>query len=198
MLRINLLPVKEIKQRAAAKQQLTVFGFAFVGLLAILILAVLMLNGQISNLKTEIVDLEQRKAALAKILQEIEELKKKKDEVDKQTDLIKNLEKNSALTAHLLNEVANLTPNERLWLTSLNQTGASMNISGMALDNQTVAEFLERLKKESNYISSVTLANSSLSVYAGRNLKSFTLSCAVAMPEPEKIEKEAEATAQVK
>ena len=197
MLRINLLPVKEIKQRAAAKNQLTVFGLAFAGLLVVLVLAVLMLNGQISSLKTEIADLEQRKAALAKILQEIEELKKKKDEVDKQTALIENLEKSSALTAHLLNEVANLTPNERLWLTSLNQAGASMNLSGMALDNQTVAEFLEKLKG-SKYISSVTLANSSLSVYAGRNLKSFTLSCAVAVPEPEKKEAGAEAAAQVK
>ncbi|MGX9725957.1 MAG: PilN domain-containing protein [Candidatus Electronema sp. VV] len=156
-----------------------------------------MLNGQISGLKTDVADLEQRKAALAKILQQIEELKKKKEEVDKQTALIENLEKSSALTAHLLNEVANLTPNERLWLTALNQTGASMNLSGMALDNQTVAEFLEKLKG-SKYISSVTLANSSLSVYAGRNLKSFTLSCAVAMPESEKKEAGAEATAQVK
>ncbi|MGR0481910.1 MAG: PilN domain-containing protein [Candidatus Electronema sp. V4] len=197
MLRINLLPVKEIKQRAAAKNQLAVFGLVFAGLLVILILAVLMLNGQISSLKTEVADLEQRKSALAKILQEIEELKKKKDEVDKQTALIENLEKSSALTAHLLNEVANLTPNERLWLTSLNQAGASMNLSGMALDNQTVAEFLEKLKG-SKYISSVTLANSSLSVYAGRNLKSFTLSCAVAMPESEKKEAGAEAAAQVK
>jgi len=197
MLRINLLPVKEIKQRAAAKNQLAIFGFIFAGLLAVLVLAVLVLNGQISSLKTEVADLEQKKTALAKILQQIEELKKKKEEVDKQTALIENLEKSSALTAHLLNEVANLTPNERLWLTSLNQTGASMNISGIALDNQTVAEYLDKLK-ESKYISNVTLANSSLSVYAGRNLKSFTLSCAVAMPEPEKKEEGAEAAAQAK
>ncbi len=197
MLRINLLPVKEIKQRAAAKQQLTVFGLAFAGLLTVLILAVLMLNGQISSLKSEIEELEAKKTALAKILQEIEELKKKKTEVEKQTALIEDLEKSSALTAHLLNEVANLTPNERLWLTSLNQAGASMNLSGMALDNQTVAEFLEKLKG-SQYISSVTLANSSLAVYAGRSLKKFTLSCAVAMPGMEKKEEGAGAAAQVK
>lgn len=197
MLRINLLPVKEIKQRAAAKQQLTVFGLAFAGLLVVLILAVLMLNGQISSLNTEIKELETKKEALAKILQEIEELKKKKAEVEKQTALIEDLEKSSALTAHLLNEVANLTPNERLWLTSLNQAGTSMNLSGMALDNQTVAEFFEKLKG-SKYISGVTLANSSLVGYAGRNLNSFALSCTVAMPEPEKKKEDAEAAAQVK
>ncbi len=197
MLRINLLPVKEIKQRAAAKQQLTVFGLAFAGLLVVLILAVLMLNGQISSLKSEIEELEAKKTALAKILQQIEQLKKKKDEVEKQTALIEDLEKSSALTAHLLNEVANLTPNERLWLTSLNQTGASMNLSGMALDNQTVAEFLEKLRG-SKYISSVRLANSSLAVYAGRSLRKFTLSCVVAMPGMEKKEEGAGAAAQVK
>lgn len=197
MLRINLLPVKEIKQRVAAKNQLAAFGIGFAILVTILILAAFMLNSQVSSLDAEIKDLESRKAALEKILQQIEELKKKKDEVDKQTDLIANLEKSSALTAHLLNEVADLTPNNRLWLTSLNQAGASMNLSGMALDNQTVAEYLEKLK-DSKYISSVTLSSSSLSVYAGRNLKKFTLSCAVSMPETEKKEEGAEAAAQGK
>lgn len=197
MLRINLLPVKEIKQRVAAKKQLAVFGFVFAGLVTVLILAVLLLNSQVSSLDAEIKDLEARKAALEKILQQIEELKKKKEEVDKQTDLIANLEKNSALTAYLLNEVADLTPNNRLWLTSLNQTGAAMNLSGMALDNQTVAEYLEKLK-DSKYISSVTLSSSSLAVYAGRNLKKFTLSCAVSMPGEEKKEDGAEAAAKAK
>ncbi len=193
MLRINLLPVKKIKQQMAAKNQLTAFSLFFAALLTVLFIAVLMMNSQISSLNSEIQELETKKTALAKILQEIEELKKKKDEVDKQTAVIETLTKSSALTAHLLNEVANLTPNERLWLTSLNQTGASMTLSGMALDNQTVAEYLEKLKNSKYIADNVTLASSSLAVYAGRNLKKFTLSCNVAMPETEKKEEKTEA-----
>jgi type IV pilus assembly protein PilN len=193
MLRINLLPVKKIKQRAAAWQQLKIFGAVFVALLAILILAFLHLNGKVSGLKTDIANLEQKKTALAEILKQIEELKQKKKAIDDQTTLIENVEKSSALTAHIMDEVANVTPNERLWLTSFNQSGTALNLSGVALDNQTVAEYLDKLDG-SQYISDVKLVNASLTAaQGGRSLKSFTLSCTAAMPAAE-AEKEKEAT----
>lgn len=184
MLRINLLPVKKIKQQAAAWQQLKIFGFVFAALLAVLIFAVLYLNGKVSGLNIDIAKLGKRKTELAQILKEIEELEKKKEAIKQQTKLIQDLDRTSALTAYILNEVANLTPNDRLWLTSLTQTGSTLSLNGTALDNQTVAEYLDKLEA-SKYISDVKLANSSLASQGGRSLKSFTLSCTVSMPVPE-------------
>lgn len=181
MLRINLLPVKKIKQRAAAKQQLTVFGFVFAGLLAALILAALMLSGQVSGLNGDILRLEQKEKELAEVLKQIDELEKAKDQIKKQTAIVEELEKKSALTANVMNEVANITPNSQMWLTDFEQQAGMLKITGMALDNQTVAGYLETLEK-SDYISNVTLTTSVMQAYAGRNLKKFTLSATVAMP----------------
>jgi type IV pilus assembly protein PilN len=185
MLRINLLPVKKIKQRAEARRQLKFFGISFAALLAVLVFVILYLTGQVNGLNAEIATLDQKKTKLAEISKQIEELKKNKEMIEKQTELVKQLKKNSALTAHVLNEVANLTPNERMWLTALDQSGSTMKLTGTALDNQTVAEYLKKLE-DSQYISSVSLTSSSLAKYAGRNLKNFVLSCTVAMPDAQK------------
>ncbi|MCW5198540.1 PilN domain-containing protein [Desulfobulbus sp. F4] len=186
MLRINLLPVKKIKQQAEAWRQLKMFGVVFIVLLAVLAFVVFYLTNRINALDVEIARLEQRQKELAEIKKQIDELKEKKKAVDDQTNLIKQVEQTSALTAHVLDEVANLVPNDRLWLVALNQSASSLTMNGVALDNQTVAEFLEKLKK-SPYINddSVKLANATLMSQAGRSLKSFSLSCAVAMPAAE-------------
>lgn len=179
MLRINLLPVKKIKQQAEAWQQLKVFAVVFAALLAVLVVVALSLISKVNGLNDEIARLKVEEARLAEIQKQITELKNKKDAIEKQTKIVLDLEKTSARTARILDEVANRTPNERLWLTSLTQSGDKLNLSGIALDNQTVAEYMEKLKKVPTYITEVTLQNVSSVSQMGRNLKSFSLACAV-------------------
>ena len=180
MLQINLLPVRKIKQQFLAKRQLKFFGIAVLALTVILILYTVTLHSTVSSLNTEKVKLEADKKRLAQILKQIEELEEKKKLVDKQTEIVERLEKTSALTAYVLNEVANITPHKRMWLTTLDQSGSTMKLDGMALDNQTVAEYLKNLDA-SGYISNVTLTKIDLKSYAGRNLKAFSLTCTVSM-----------------
>jgi type IV pilus assembly protein PilN len=75
-----------------------------------------------------------------------------------------------------------------MWLNSLTQSGESMKISAMALDNRTIARYMEELKK-SEYISNVNLASTTLSKFQGADLKKFSLSCTVGAPEPAASEK---------
>lgn len=192
MLRINLLPVRKIKQKAAAERELKTFGVVVAGLLAALVVGALILSSTVGGLKKDVADLEKRKLELAKILDEIKKLEEQKAEIKRKTDVVDTLAKSATLPVRLLDAVARATPNERLWLTSFDQSGAVMNISGMALDNQTVAEYLDRLrgkdaegkeqKDRPQYITGVNLTSSSLTPYSGRSLKSFVLSGTVAMP----------------
>ncbi|WP_417912335.1 PilN domain-containing protein [Candidatus Electronema sp. TJ] len=183
MLRINLLPVKKIKQQAAAKRQLTFFGVVFAVLVALLLLIVVFLSGQVRGLNGDIARLEKKEKELAEILKQIEALEKGKDLIKKQTAIVEELEKKSALTANIMNEVANITPTSRMWLTDFEQSGGTLKLTGMALDNQTVAEYLQALgQSKCKCISNVTLTSSVMQVYAERNLKKFTLSASVAMP----------------
>lgn len=181
MLKINLLPVRQLKKRAKAKKQL--FGMF---LLFILVLAALGVTGvlqaqKISSYETDITALQKEKDSFTPTLNKIERLKKDKEELVRKTEIIKKLKTDSSLTVRTLDEVAHRVDNQRMWLDSLHQQDSSLRLSGVALDNQTIAQFMDNLK-ESPIVQDVSLTNSSLKVVSGRNLKSFELTCVVAQP----------------
>ena len=182
MLKINLLPVRQLKKRAKAKKQLFGMFFLFFLILALLAIAGVLQAKRISGLQGELTTLQQQISSYTPILQRITKLKKDRDELDRKTELIKKLKTDSSLTVRTLDEVANRIDNQRMWLDSLQQQDSSLRLSGVALDNQTIAQFMDNLK-ESPFVQDVTLANSSLKVVSGRNLKSFELNCVVAQPE---------------
>lgn len=183
MLKINLLPVRQLKRRAKARTQLTSIFLFFLLLLAMLATVGFIQAQKVSSLQTEITQLTTEKNSYSKVLKEIEKLKEAKVELDRKTGIIKKLKTDSSLTVRVVDEVANRIDNQRMWLTLLHQQKSSLSLSGIALDNQTVAQFMDSLK-ESPFVNSVTLTNSSLKIISGRNLKSFELTCSVAQPAP--------------
>jgi type IV pilus assembly protein PilN len=187
MLKINLLPVRQLKKRAKAKQQLSGMVILFVMILASLVATGVLQVQKIKNLETEISDLNKKKESYAPTLNKIAQLKKDKEELARKTEIINKLKSNSSLTVRILDEVATRVDKQRMWLEALQQQESSLALSGVALDNQTVAQFMDSLK-ESPFVKDVTLTNSSQKVVSGRNLKSFELTCTVAQPELKKAE----------
>ena len=189
MVRINLLPVREIKRRAQAKQQLTMFALAMVCFFSLLGIVGFMQSSKAGQLQQEVTNINQEKQRYTKILNEIKKLEQDKALLEKRIAVIDKLKAESSLTVHILDEVANTTPTKRMWLNSLSQSGSNLQLSGMALDNRTIAQYMEELEK-TPFINSVNLTNSSLQAFAGRNLKSFSLSCVIGVPaEQETAEK---------
>ena len=188
MVHINLLPVRQIKQKAAARQQLFTFFLSFLLLLTVLGVLGFFQVSKANQLQHDITQLKTEKQKHAKTLKLIKQLEKDKELIEKRIAIIKQLKKTSSLTVHVLDEVANLTPVDRMWLNSVTQSGASLTLEGMALDNRTIAKYMEDLKT-SPYISNVNLVNTSLKSYAGRNLKVFSLSCSTAVPGVKQVEK---------
>jgi len=75
-----------------------------------------------------------------------------------------------------------------MWLTKLQQTGNELKLSGMALDNQTVAKYMDDLTN-SSYIQNVNLVSASMEKFAEKNLKLFSVSCSVSVPNSETKDK---------
>lgn len=182
MLKINLLPVRQLKKRAKARKELLGMVLLFILILAISGIAGALQAQKISSLETDIAALQKEKNSYTSTLQKIDRLKKEREELVRKTEIIKTLKTDSSLTVRTLDEVANRIDNQRMWLDSLQQQTSSLRLSGVALDNQTIAQFMDKLK-ESPFVQNVTLTNSSLKVVSGRNLKSFELNCTVAQPE---------------
>lgn len=170
-----------MKQKAQAKKQLAWGGLVLAAALAVLLLVTVFLSVTTSGLEKNISDLTARKKELQKALDLIVDLEKKKALVEEQIGVVHELQKKSQLTVHILDEVARITPHERMWLTSLTQNSTLLTLNGMALDNRTIASYLEGLK-DSSYLENVSLGRSTLSKYGGRNLKGFSLSASVVLP----------------
>jgi type IV pilus assembly protein PilN len=181
MLKINLLPIRQLKKRAQAARQLFGIVLLFVGTLAVLTTVGVIQAQRIDGLESDIVQLNKQKDSFAPTLKKIAELKKDKEEINRKTEIIKQLKTDSSLTVRVLDEVANKVDNQRMWLESLQQDKAALKLTGIALDDQTVAQFMDNLKA-SPFVQDVALSNSSQKAVAGTNLKSFELICTVSQP----------------
>lgn len=179
MIRINLLPVKQIKKVLKARNEVIAF------LLALLALAVVILGLAFSrivvvnDLNATTTELKKEKNSYQSTINEIEKLKKDKAKLETKLAMIKKLKKGSHISVRIIDEIAVLVPPNRMWLKSFAQAPDSLKLSGVALDNETIAQFM-KLLKESPLFVNVELANSSLVIVANRKLKSFSLICSVA------------------
>lgn len=182
MIRINLLPVRQMKKKTQALRLLFLSGVAIVATVVVLSLATGFFVTKISGLQETIKELTAKEKKLKKVTDLINKLKEKKKLVEQQIGVVEKLKKKSQLTVRILDDVAWRTPHERMWLTSFSQDPNSLKLSGMALDNRTIANYLEELK-ESKYFTKVTLGSTALSKYGGRNLQKFSVTCSIKLPE---------------
>lgn len=182
MIHINLLPVRQIKQRLRVRNEVAIF-LASMGVFAMLLLSV---AGKqlytVNSLTGENKTLTAKKASYQPILDEIEKLKKNKAEQETKLEVIKKLKTLSQLTVRILDELAKIFPANRLWLTSMRQSGDSMDLAGVALDNATIAQFMQNIT-ESKYFSNVNLSQTQQITVAGAKIKSFTLKVGITPPE---------------
>ncbi len=182
MLRINLLPIRQLKKRVKARNQIASAITLFIFLLLILGGVGFLQAARINSIESSITKLKQEKKEYAPILAEMKQLEKSKKDLENKINIIKKLKDDSAITVHILDEVAKKVDSKRMWLKSLNQSGGRLNLSGVALDNRTVAQFMDALTS-SPYISVVNLSNATLTKVSGRNLKSFSLTCSIVNPQ---------------
>lgn len=184
MIKINLLPVRDIKRRLKAKKEIFLALTAFLTFIVLLILLALFRISTINDLQEENRKLQREKEQYTHILNQIKKLEADKKIVETRISVIQQLKQSSSLTVQVMDEVATMTPPQRMWLTGLSQTGSALRITGMALDNQTVAKYMDDLSS-SPLIRNVVLANSSLQKFAERDLIQFSISCSVSIPDAE-------------
>jgi len=181
MIRINLLPIRQMKKRQRLKTELVGLVCALGAVLFFLGAGWLGLNFKIGSLKDTIAALESKKQSYQPILKEIEMLKKEKQVVEQKLDTINNLQAGSKVTVRVLDEVASRTPTNRMWLTSLQQTAGNLQLQGIALDNETIAQYMQQMEA-SEYFEKTELTSSAQTEVAKQKLKSFALTINVVAP----------------
>ena len=182
MIQINLLPVSDIKRRAKAKKEIFDAGYIWLLSLFVLFCVAGYLSYQLDLQKTTLEEKKAEKKEYDVRLAEIDKLEKEKELLVARIGVINKLKQSSYVTVHVMDEVANLTPPDRMWLTDVSQNNSQVQISGMSLDNQTVAKYMVDLEG-SNYLNNLVLIKSNLKQYADHDLKEFTVTSSITLPE---------------
>jgi type IV pilus assembly protein PilN len=144
MIRINLLPVKEIKAEVSRRRELTL-GTLCLGLTLITIAGMYIIQySRISALENELEGLRAELATLNVKAKGVADLEAKIKEVKGKHQVIEDIDKKKAGPVRVMQSLSAATPGA-LWLTQFKETGGNLTITGVATDNQTIAEFLKAL-----------------------------------------------------
>ncbi len=178
MIRINLLPFRAARRKENIKRQITVYFLSIV--LAFVVMGYLFLNlsSTLSALAVQKDEKNREFAKYAVVVRKIKAIEKKVREIQTKLDVIRELEKNKTGPVFLLDEIAMAVPKNRLWLTSLKERKGTLTLTGTAMDNDTVALFMDNLER-SKHITSVDLKRTRLRYLKKHklNVSDFILVC---------------------
>ena len=181
MIRINLLPHRELKRQARRRQ----FGILCAIVAAIgagIVFAVGgVIQGQISVqnesnafIKKENDKLESDIKEIAKLRDEIEGLKARQKAVE-------DLQGDRNLPVHVLDELVKNTP-EGIYLSSIKQAGGRVTLVGVAANQAKVADYVRNLGNNSAWLGSPELVEIRAAAIANRRLNSFTMNVSIKRP----------------
>ncbi len=173
MIRINLLSAREIRAEIGRRQDLTVAAASLGVTLALILIVFLyqfsrstLLSSRLSGMRQEIATLESR-------AKEVTELQKDNGELKQKLKVIDDLSKKKVGPVRVMEGLSGATP-VRLWLTEFKENAGNLSLNGMAVDNQTVADFLKALSSTA-YFKDVELVETSQTEQDKLLLKKFSL-----------------------
>ena len=146
MIRINLLPFRAARKKENIRRQVSIFFLCLLLVVIVLGWVHFYLGSKQKNLTTNVADTKKELALYKKKNAEIKEIRKKLEDLEKRQNVIQDLEKQRFEPVHIMDELTGKIVTERMWLTRLNITGGQMEVDGIALDNKTVADFIDNLE----------------------------------------------------
>jgi len=171
MIRINLIRGKRKKRR-----ELNV-GFAFLLVPLVVLLGTLYFHttvtGKIRSLQTGIQQANAEVERLKKQIGEVEKFKARKAELQKKVDIISNLQKNRVGPVRHFEALSAAIP-EKCWIDKLEIRGERISVSGVALNNNTVANFMTALAQTGRF-RDVVLGSADQAAVSNTKLVKYTL-----------------------
>lgn len=193
MIRINLLPFRAARRKENVRRQVSIFVLSLILVLLVLSVGHFWLGAKQKSLTADVARVKKEIESYKEKNREIQELERKLKDLEQRTAVIKDLEKNRFGPVHVLDEMTTAVVEERMWLTRLDITDNAISINGVALDNQTVADYMDRLQampslgdQEEPLFSKVNLRRLEMATIRKTKMKSFQIVCdrTVSMPEP--------------
>ena len=204
MIRVNLLPLRSSKRQESVRNEVVFAGLVGAALVGMLLVLHVLVLARVSSARSDNAALKDEIARKQAIVAEVDEAEKIKGDLQRKLGVIAQLKTNKGGPVHMLNELAQATP-EKLQLTSLDQSGETVKLVGVAVSNEVISEFLSRLE-QSAYFTDVYLNEIDQVDKKGVKIKSFSLTARLvvsgvvpdAEPAPEKAKAKAKAPQKAK
>jgi type IV pilus assembly protein PilN len=146
MVRINLLPIRQILRKRELKQAGMIAGIAVAVVLGVMGASYAALTWTVSSLESEKKQRQTKLNELKKKNKEIDRLKREITRLQKQVETIQKLTKTRDTPAPFMAAVSSAIPGE-VWLTAINKTGRQFRLAGTGVDNTVVVNFVQRLQR---------------------------------------------------
>ncbi len=174
MIKINLIPFRAARRKENIRRQISVFLLSLLFISVVLVYYNTTLGSKISELESNIASTKKELKATQRKARQVDQIKRKLNLLQRKTRVIRNLELNRKEPVKMLDAMTQLVVPERMWITSLKNQGRRINLNGIALDNQTVADFMTRMER-SKLFSSISLKKVNQKRIGKNNLKSFAI-----------------------
>jgi len=175
MIKINLLPVRAAKKKESARQQISISILTVIAVLVIALGIYSVTLAKISTAKEEINKSEEEIKQQKVKIGEIDNLKKFQAEVKSKLDILNQLRHDKTGPANRLAKLSDAVP-EKLWLTKYVESGSSISVSGIAFNEELIADFMRNLQASNNEFTNVELQVSEQVDISGIKAKRFDIS----------------------
>jgi len=175
MIRINLLPFRAARKKENIRRQISIFSLSVFLLAIALFYYNSVLANQVSELEESVNSTRNELKKYQKINKEIAQLQKRLKILQQKTQVIEELDASREDAVRLLDKMTEVIVPGRMWLSSFNATSSSVDISGTAMDNKTVADFMTNLQKVEQFKNVNLVVTSQKAFKAGVFFKSFSI-----------------------
>jgi len=177
MTKINLLLARKEKKKMGVRKEILVLILSVVFLLVALALIHWRLEKEKGDTLAQIAQTKKEIAHYKSLTTEVMKAKEAQKTLQDKLNIINSLRKEKTTPARVLDEISIDKP-EKIHLESLKKEGSRLGIEGIALDDETIANFMTNLRK-SNLFKNVDLIVSEQIEQNKIKLKKFILSCEI-------------------
>jgi type IV pilus assembly protein PilN len=173
MIRINLLPIKQLQAEVTRRREIIIAAVVLGSLLVVLLGTYLYQWSQLSALENELAALRSELQALNAKVKEVADLQVKIKDLRGKQKIIEDLNGKKSGPVLVMASLSRATP-ASLWLTDLRESAGNVTMNGLAVDNETVADFMRSLAA-SKHFSNVELIESIEGPRTTSSLKKFSI-----------------------
>lgn len=173
MIRVNLLPIKALQAEVTRRREIIIGSSVLGSLAALLIGAHIYQSRELSQLQNELSALRSELQTLTLKVKEVGDLQNKIKDFRSKNKIIEDLNRKKSGPVLVMESLSSAIP-ASLWLTDFKETAGSLTMNGLAIDNQTIADFMKAIA-QSRYFKDVELVETTQGTGASATLKKFAL-----------------------